>query len=163
MDSSSQKRAYQDTANRKKAYRTRDQQIDNDATIDFIKQVLCASRPLAGPSKDANFDSVESKPLNELLPSLTSSNDVDLQLYAIIAAVLRQFVQSWYNAITPDQDFTSGVVHIIAHCTRALEQRFRRLDLELLVLDEIPALLLTHVDGKCGPSPPIDVSEIDDQ
>lgn len=78
---------------------------------------------------------------------MTSRNDVDLQLYAFIAIILREFVQSWYGKITTDEAFVAEVVHVVAHCTRALEQRFRKVDLESLVLDEIPDLLNKHVTG----------------
>jgi hypothetical protein len=78
---------------------------------------------------------------------LTSSNEVDLQLYAFIAIIIREFVQVWYAKITPDPYFVEEVVRIIAHCTRALEQRFRKVDLESLLLDELPDLIETHVQG----------------
>lgn len=90
---------------------------------------------------------MDSRSLEELLPPLTSSNEIDLQLYALIAVVLSLFVQSWYNKITPDQDFAQQVVQIIAHSTRGLEQRFRMIDLEILLLDELPEVLVAHVEG----------------
>ena len=94
-------------------------------------------------------------PIEELLPPLTSRNDVDLQLYAIIAIIVRDFVQNWYNKITPDEAFVAEIVQIIAHCTRALEQRLRKVDLESLLFDEIPELLDNHVQGMLilSPSP----------
>jgi hypothetical protein len=85
------------------------------------------------------------RPIEDLLPPLTSFNEVDIQLYAIIAIVLKDFVYAWYARITPDHVFVEEVIQIIAHTTRALEQRLRRIDLEGLVLDEIPALLVAHV------------------
>ncbi|MCJ1336589.1 hypothetical protein MMC09_001867 [Bachmanniomyces sp. S44760] len=88
-----------------------------------------------------------SQAIDELLPPLTSSNDVDLQLYAIISIVVKEFVYSWYGKITPDQGFVEEVVKIIAHCTRALEQRIRSVDIEGLVFDEIPELLESHIDA----------------
>lgn len=118
----------------------------DEETIRYIKRILCAS-----PSQNdalTGHSVADSKPLEELLPPLTSSNDIDLQLYAIIAVILSNFVQTWYNRITPDQDFVAEVVQIIAHCTRGLEQRLRQVDLEDLFLDEIPALLTSHVDGR---------------
>ena len=115
----------------------------DDATVLFIKRVLCAQTTQTGTQNDA----IDARPLDELLPPLTSSNDVDIQLYAIIAVILHQFVQSWYTRITPDQDFVSEITHIIAHCTRGIEQRFRQTDLEELLLDELPALALAHIDG----------------
>jgi hypothetical protein len=86
-------------------------------------------------------------PIDEILPPLTSSNEVDLQLYAIISIIIREFVQAWYNKVTPDQLFVEEVVKIIAHCTRALEQRLRNVDLESLLLDELPDLLDVHIQG----------------
>lgn len=112
--------------------------VSRKATSALIRRVLCSH----AHDKD--------QPINELLPPLTSSNDVDLQLYAIIAVVVKDLVQSWYGKITPDQTFVDEVVKIIAHCTRALESRLRTVDLEGLILDEIPALAERHVRGQYG-------------
>ena len=90
----------------------------------------------------------ESRPLDELLPPLTSSNGVDFQLYAILAVVIKEFVSSWYGKITTDHSFVEETVRIIAHCTRDLEQRMRRLDMESLLFDEIPDLVQRHISGK---------------
>jgi transcription termination factor NusB len=79
---------------------------------------------------------------------LTSSNAVDLQLYAIISVIIKEFVQVWYTKITPDQVFVNEAIQIIAHCTRGLEQRLRKVDLEALILDEVPALLDAHLTGR---------------
>ncbi|KAF9636822.1 hypothetical protein BFW01_g7718 [Lasiodiplodia theobromae] len=87
------------------------------------------------------------KSLDELLPPLTSSNEVDLQLYGIIAVIIKEFVHGWYTKITPDHVFVDEVIQIIAHCTRALEQRLRKVDLEALILDEIPRLASQHLDA----------------
>jgi hypothetical protein len=61
--------------------------------------------------------------------------------------VLKEFVQSWYGKITPDHDFVDEILRIVAHCTRALEERIRNVDLEALILDEIPRLVDAHVTG----------------
>jgi hypothetical protein len=81
------------------------------------------------------------------LPPLSSRNDVDLQLYALIAIILREYVQNWYTKITADETFVAEIVQIIAHITRALEQRLRKVDLESLLFDELPELLDNHVTG----------------
>lgn len=73
---------------------------------------------------------------------------MDLQLYAFIAIIIREFVYTWYAKITPDQTFVEEAVKIIAHCTRGLEQRLRKVDLEALIFDELPELLDTHVRGE---------------
>ncbi|RMZ80060.1 hypothetical protein DV737_g3139, partial [Chaetothyriales sp. CBS 132003] len=96
-------------------------------------------------SDRATRERASPQPLEAVLPPLTSSNDVDTQLYAIIAIVIKDFVKSWYSAITPDHAFVDEIIHTIAHCTRALEQRLRRTDVIALLLDEAPALLERHI------------------
>lgn len=56
-------------------------------------------------------------------------------------------MHTWYTKITPDPVFVEEVVKIIAHCTRALEQRARKVDMESLVFDELPELLDVHLQG----------------
>lgn len=52
---------------------------------------------------------------------------------------------SWYAKITPDRAFVDEILQLIAHCTRALEQRLRRVDIAELLLDEIPGLVEAHI------------------
>ena len=73
---------------------------------------------------------------------------MDLQLYAVIAIIVKDLVYSWYGKITPDQGFVEEVVRIVAHCTRALESRLRTVDLESLILDEVPELIEGHIHGR---------------
>lgn len=124
------------------------QRTEDDATVQYIKRVLCPKPDQAGPLTDTGSNNTDSRPFEELLPPLTSSNEADVELYAIIAVILSQFVQSWYNRITPDNDFVTETVQIIAHCTRGVEERLRQVDLEDLLLDEIPALVTAHIESK---------------
>ena len=119
--------------------------LSDKATAQLIRRVLC-------PQQASDRGRATPAPIHELLPPLTSRNDVDLQLYAIIAIILRDFVQAWYNKITPDETFVAEIVHIIAHVTRALEQRLRKVDVETLLLDELPDLLDKHIQGQLPPS-----------
>jgi hypothetical protein len=114
--------------------------LSDRATIAFIRRTLCAQH-LAERGRNSPA------PIEELLPPLTSRNDVDLQLYAVISIILKEFVQKWYSNITPDESFVTEIVQIIAHCTRALEQRLRHVNLESLLLDELPEVLDAHVRG----------------
>lgn len=109
------------------------------ATVALIRRVLC---PQAG---NQSGGASTPQPLEELLPPLTSSNEVDLQLYALIAIIMKEFVFSWYSKITSDQNLVKEVIQVIAHCTRALEQRLRETDLAQLILDEIPGLIEAHI------------------
>ncbi|KAM7215701.1 PXA domain protein 1 [Rhypophila decipiens] len=111
--------------------------LSDRATANLIRRILCPQQLDKGKSNSASIEG--------LLPPLTSRNDVDLQLYALIAIILREYVQNWYSKITPDETFVAEIVQIIAHCTRALEQRIRKVDLESLLLDEIPNLLDKHI------------------
>ncbi|EED20102.1 PXA domain protein [Talaromyces stipitatus ATCC 10500] len=106
-------------------------------TVTLIRRVLCPDASAYGSSAP--------RPLQDLLPPLTSSNDVDLQLYALIAVIIKEFVYSWYARITPDHVFVDEVLQLIAHCTRALEQRLRRVDVAQLVLDEVTGLIQAHL------------------
>lgn len=115
--------------------------LSDKATAAFIRRTLCAKH-LAERGRSSPA------PIEELLPPLTTRNDVDLQLYALISVILKEFVQKWYSNITPDETFVAEIVQIIAHFTRALEQRLRNVDLESLLFDELPELLDAHVRGQ---------------
>lgn len=107
------------------------------ATLALIRRVLCPQASSHGASSP--------QPMEDLLPPLTSSNDVDRQLYAFLAIIVKEFVYSWYSKITPDQALVNEVLQVVAHCTRALEQRIRQIDVAQLILDEIPALVEAHI------------------
>lgn len=119
--------------------------LSDKATIVFIRRTLC---PFPTAKQNASARGAPTPPpIEALLPPLTSQNDIDLQLYAIVAVIIKEFVLTWYAKITPDQVFVEEVVKIIAHCTRALEQRLRKVDLEALLFDELPELLDAHIIG----------------
>jgi hypothetical protein len=124
------------------AYQSQSEVTTDKATATFIRRTLCSHNVLLGNGERGR---ATPRPIEELLPPLTSSNEVDLQLYAIISVIIKDFVQTWYSKITPDHIFVNEVLQVIAHCTRALEQRFREADLEALLLDEIPELLEAHL------------------
>ena len=116
------------------------------ATLSLIRRVLS---PQTGSVPDQR---ATPRPIEDLLPPLTSLNEIDVQLYAIIAIVIKDFVYAWYSKITLDHVFIEEVIQIIAHTTRALEQRLRRIDVAGLALDEIPALLIDHIKCQHYPS-----------
>jgi hypothetical protein len=121
--------------------------VSDKATAAFIRRTLCAHNVLSSNLGNGEKGRSTPRPIDELLPPLTSSNDVDLHLYAIIAVIIKEFVYTWYSKITPDHVFVNEVIQVIAHCTRGLEQRLRKVDLEALLLDEIPELLEAHLNG----------------
>lgn len=105
-------------------------------------------RILAPDKHVENEANVTSSSIEEILPPLTSSNEIDLELYAILAIIVKDFVNTWYTKITPDHTFVEEIIQIFAHCSRALEQRLRRIDTAALLLDEIPLLIQNHIDGQ---------------
>ena len=120
----------------------------DDATAVYIRSVLCAKPPPFVSPLDATINSGTGTPSEPPLPPLTSMDNVDQELYAMIAVLLAHFVQSWYNKMTHDAEFVDEIVKIIAHCTRGLEVRLRRVDIESLLLDDLPMLFISHLDGR---------------
>lgn len=112
------------------------------STVALIQRVLAPQRHTA---IETQFDR---SAIEDVLPPLTSSNEVDLELYAILAIIVKDFVNTWYTKITPDHGFVEEIVQIFAHCSRALEQRLRGIDSAALLLDEIPLLVQTHVESE---------------
>ncbi|EME49303.1 hypothetical protein DOTSEDRAFT_49594 [Dothistroma septosporum NZE10] len=127
--------------------RSQERHIEHEQpTTTYIKRILCAQAQAERLAAKSATESDDARTLEQLLPPLTSSNAIDVQLYAFIAVILSNFVQIWYNRVTPDQQFVSEILQIIAHCTRGLEQRLRQVDLEALLLDELPQVLTEHVE-----------------
>ncbi|KAM0483208.1 hypothetical protein ACHAPX_002657 [Trichoderma viride] len=79
--------------------------LSDRATLSLIRRTLCPQQ-LGDKGRDAQL------PIEELLPPLTSRNDVDLQLYAFLAIIMREFVQSWYGKITTDETFCGVTLHV---------------------------------------------------
>ncbi|KAI5291862.1 hypothetical protein KEM54_004707 [Ascosphaera aggregata] len=113
------------------------------ATTALIYRVLCSHMQLNA----SNGASISPKPLDQLLPPLTSSNKIDLQLYALLAIIVKEYINPWYSRITPDHTLTDEIVKLFAHCTRAVEQRLRRVDIDALLLNDLPALVESHIHG----------------
>jgi hypothetical protein len=83
--------------------------------------------------------------IEQVLPPLTSSSQVDAALYSIIAIAFRDFVHKWYTEITFDQEFVREILLVISHVTRGLEERLRRVDLDIFGLDDVPGVIWNHV------------------
>lgn len=110
------------------------------STLSLIQRVLTPDMNAVLPTDPSAIE--------DILPPLTSSNDVDIELYAVLAIIVKDFVNTWYTKITTDHGFVEEIIQIVAHCSRALEQRLRRIDVAALVLDEIPLLVQAHVGGR---------------
>lgn len=111
------------------------------ATVNLIQRVLAPDKAIK------NEAVLGATTIEDILPPLTSSNEVDVELYAILAIIVKDFVNTWYTKITPDHVFIGEVIQIVAHCSRALEQRLRKVDIPALCLDEIPLLVQNHINS----------------
>ncbi|ODV97897.1 hypothetical protein PACTADRAFT_185786 [Pachysolen tannophilus NRRL Y-2460] len=89
----------------------------------------------------------EENSLRSLLPALTSSNNIDLQLYAFISLFLKKFLISWYNNVTDDYqfEFLNEVLYLLAHITRFLEVRLRKLNLIDFLFDDLFIIFDSHL------------------
>ncbi|KAI5288686.1 hypothetical protein KEM52_001063 [Ascosphaera acerosa] len=121
------------------------------ATVALINRVLAPRGApsiggAAGPGTGTGTGTRHSS-LDPSLPPLSSSNKVDLQLYALLAIIVKEYIDTWYSKITPDTTLTDEIVRLVAHCTRAIEQRIRNVDVNALLLDEVPALLENHIQA----------------
>lgn len=79
------------------------------------------------------------------LPSLTSSDEVNIELYALFGLICRQFIQTWYYKIVDDPAFIYDISTVLAHVTRQLEERVVQIDLYGFLLDELPMILDAHI------------------
>ena len=85
----------------------------------------------------------------EQLPALTSSTNVDMELYAFIGLLLQQFVFSWYSRISFDQngEFSNELIGVVAHMTRNIQQRIRAVDWGILLFDKLPIIFMRHMNA----------------
>lgn len=81
-----------------------------------------------------------------LLPELTQSDPVNVQLYALIGLLLKQFVQSWHSLITNDKTFLHEILETLANITHKIENRLTLLDFNEIIMNELPMLIQSHVE-----------------
>ena len=99
------------------------------------------------PDQELNSEATET-----LLPPLTSSNTLDVSIYALFALLLKNFVYSWYTDkldLGGRDSFTKELVYLLAHISRELQSRITKYDdefVKLLILD-IPYLVGKHIQS----------------
>lgn len=79
------------------------------------------------------------------LPTLTSSDEVNIEIYALFGLICRQFVQTWYYKIVDDPAFIYDISSVLAHVVRQLEERVGQIDMYGFLLDELPMILDVHI------------------
>lgn len=79
------------------------------------------------------------------LPRLSESDKVNKEFYALLGLILRQFVASWYSRITEDSALIYEIVKTVSGVVGRLEDRVLALDLDNVILDDLPYLLDAHI------------------
>lgn len=83
----------------------------------------------------------------DVLPALTPSSEVDLQLYCLIGLFFRLFIHRWYERLTDDHEFIDEIVDITAHVSRNIVTRAQNLNMTTLLLDDVPLVLNDHLEA----------------
>lgn len=102
------------------------------------------------PGKDEASDLIFSVFGSRDALEISQDRNVDLQVTALVAAITKQSIQSWYGLITDDQEFVEAVRSMIQAMLQQVYRRSQTMDIRALVLDEIPALIDDHLQGKQG-------------
>ncbi|TPX44384.1 hypothetical protein SeMB42_g04346 [Synchytrium endobioticum] len=77
---------------------------------------------------------------------ITSSAKIDEELRAIFALLIRDYITTWYNLISENEDFVNAALGTFIHVVRELESRLKALDWVMLVTHDIPNVLRRHVN-----------------
>lgn len=86
--------------------------------------------------------------LYRTVPPIAGSYECDLELYALLAIIFDLALRSWYGKITTDKTFIHETTNITATCLRKIVDRLALVDMKSLLLDEVPALLIDHLQGQ---------------
>lgn len=79
------------------------------------------------------------------LPTLSSSDEVNIEIYALFGLICRQFIQAWYYKIIDDPAFIYDISSVLAHVVKQLEERLGAIEMFGFLLDEIPMILEEHI------------------
>ncbi|KAJ3041768.1 hypothetical protein HDV00_008658 [Rhizophlyctis rosea] len=94
--------------------------------------------PTATPSLQQTFHTVRPK-------TFTSSEVVDAELHKVLLLLLRDYISSWYAAISTDDEFIAEIVALLHHVIRELEARLQRVDWVSLFCRDVPEILRRHL------------------
>ncbi|KAF9973935.1 hypothetical protein BGZ73_002804 [Actinomortierella ambigua] len=84
--------------------------------------------------------------LREPMPSMLAAPRpaLDEEAYHFLALLVRDFIQTWYSAVSTDPEFVSSIVDVVIHIARELERRSEEIDWVELLLMDVPAVLKRH-------------------
>lgn len=78
---------------------------------------------------------------------MTGDIDLDDEISALLGLVIRQFVHSWYQKISDNDQLTVEISNALGEMVEQLKSRARQADINQLLLDDLPHLIEVHVRG----------------
>lgn len=76
---------------------------------------------------------------------LTSSISVSQELSKIISLLLRDFVASWFNSLSQDQEIYVEIIKCVSSMIQEIERRCFRIDWVGLLTQDLASLLSNHI------------------
>lgn len=127
--------------------------IPND-NLDYLKQLINEKLFHNDDNSNINDNSINNKTAikDYSLPPLTSSNDLDIRLYALFSLLINDFIFGWYeNSLNLGEkdNFTKELIFIFAHISRNLQERINKShnDFIRLIITDLPYLLNDHFNN----------------
>jgi sorting nexin-25 len=78
-------------------------------------------------------------------PLYPASEAISQALDAILRNVNRDFIASWYSAVSPDPSFTLHVDNVVRHAVERVTERLQTLDVAEVLVGRIAPLLTAHL------------------
>ncbi|KAK9759506.1 hypothetical protein K7432_017446 [Basidiobolus ranarum] len=79
-----------------------------------------------------------------LLHLTKTSRQVDVELYNLLALLLRDFVLTWYDSISQDPEFLLEIVYTFSNITQEIEKRCTKIDWTKLIVYNFANILKRH-------------------
>lgn len=76
---------------------------------------------------------------------LTSSKQVNVELSKVISLLLRDFVSSWFQGLSPDQELYHEIISALSSIIQEAERRLSRVDWVGWVTQDVPTVLTNHI------------------
>lgn len=119
-----------------------------DSHIESLRHVVAVFGQRHGHSPSINrYDDLPAI-LYQTVPVISGSFEVDLEGYDLLATIFELCIHSWYDKITADTSFTKDTIELTAASLKSLKNRLLLVDIQSLLLDELPALILDHLQGQ---------------
>ncbi|KAH8153272.1 uncharacterized protein LAJ45_02859 [Morchella importuna] len=107
-----------------------------------------SSKPPSPPTAPPDPPTTPSPPPPPPQPDLlldAPTHSLIRRLYALLAILCRDYIDTWYTPISSDRDLIAELITVVAAVVREIERRIHNIDIPLLLLDDLPALITRHI------------------